>query len=177
LVTDKWLSKIINGFKDPKIGIICPVSNSANQLSVHYNKKYSPAVWAKYVEGACDNKIIDTVTPVGFCMAITSNCIKAVMGREKRTIPFNPLYGKGYGEECDFGEVARILGYRQVCMTNTFIYHKHSATFSRIKDIHLIKKRSSQIYHNKWGHIFKSKQKVWNHTKPLEYLNNLLKKI
>ena len=176
LVTEGWLDKMLNVLSK-NIGIVCPVSNSASQLTVHYNNKYTPNQWNKYVEQYSENRIIDTVTPVGFCMLITRQCILSVCGATSRHVPFDPIFNMGYGEECDFGEKARQLGYKQVCCTNTFIYHEHHGSFVQVHNVDALKKESKRIYHSRWSSVFKANQSKWDHEKPLEYLNNRLKSI
>lgn len=69
--------------------------------------------------------IIDIPTGIGFCMAISRKCLAKIGG-------FDTAYGKGYGEENDFCRRAAAAGYRNVMVTNLFVYHKHGASFGEI---------------------------------------------
>ena len=68
---------------------------------------------------------IEIPTGVGFCMAMSRNVIKEIGS-------FDTIYGKGYGEENDWCRRAVKKGYRNVMITNLFVYHKHGASFGEI---------------------------------------------
>lgn len=71
------------------------------------------------------DKFIEIPTGVGFCMAMSRKVINEIGS-------FDSIYGKGYGEENDWCRRAVKKGYRNVMVTNLFVYHKHGASFGEI---------------------------------------------
>lgn len=66
---------------------------------------------------------IEMPTGVGFCMGVNKDVVKKIG-------MFNPIFGKGYGEENDFCQRAQKFGYKNIFVTNLFVYHKHGGSFS-----------------------------------------------
>lgn len=71
------------------------------------------------------DEVIEIPTGVGFCMALNSACLEEIGS-------FDTIFGKGYCEENDWCRRAVTAGYRNVMITNLFVYHKHGASFGEI---------------------------------------------
>lgn len=69
-----------------------------------------------------ESTMIDVPTGVGFCMGMNFNVIQQIG-------MFDEIYGKGYGEENDWCQRAIQAGYKNVHITNLFVYHKHGGSF------------------------------------------------
>lgn len=69
-----------------------------------------------------DDAAIEIPTGVGFCMAIRLEVAK-------RIGLFDPVFGKGYREENDWCQRAKVSGYQHVLAPNLFVYHKHGGSF------------------------------------------------
>ena len=82
-----------------------------------------------------EKTMLEIPTGVGFCMGMNYNVLKKIGG-------FDEIYGMGYGEENDWCQRAIKEGYKNLHVTNLFIYHKHGASFLS-KD----KKRYIQEHH------------------------------
>jgi GT2 family glycosyltransferase len=76
------------------------------------------AVFARVKDAA----VIEIPTGVGFCMAIRLEVAE-------RIGLFDSAFGKGYREENDWCQRARILGYQHVLAPNLFVYHQHGGSF------------------------------------------------
>lgn len=76
------------------------------------------------------NTYIEIPSGVGFCMAINRNLIEKI-GK------FDEIFGKGYGEETDWCARAKRYGYKNIIVTNLFVYHKHGASFKNRERIEL----------------------------------------
>ena len=66
---------------------------------------------------------IEIPTGVGFCMGVNKNLVNKIG-------MFDEIFGKGYGEENDWCQRAIKNGYKNIHVTNLFVYHKHGGSFS-----------------------------------------------
>ena len=85
---------------------------------------------------------IDIPTGVGFCMGVNKNLVT-------KEGMFDTIFGKGYGEENDFCQKAIQKGYKNIHVTNLFVYHKHGGSFASEEKAKLIEKNGkilNQIY-------------------------------
>lgn len=66
--------------------------------------------------------MLSVPTGVGFCMGMNFNVIQEIG-------MFDEIYGKGYAEENDWCQRAIQKGYKNIHITNLFVYHKHGGSF------------------------------------------------
>ena len=130
-VPPNWLSRLIYPMlKNEMIASITPFSNCAticsfpnfctdNDLPKNISLDELDKLFSDY---GC-TQIIDIPTGVGFCMAMSRICLS-------KFGVLDIIYGKGYGEENDWCRRVAKNGYRNVMVTNLFVYHKHGASFS-----------------------------------------------
>lgn len=141
-----WLKRIIwPFFCGKKISTVTPFSNSAticsfpnflvnNNLPKGLDLLEIDSIFKNYGE----QNYIEIPTGVGFAMAINYDCLQEVG-------VFDPIYGKGYGEENDFCRRATLKGWINVQVLDLFIYHKHGASFETRKDISREKRIASNL--------------------------------
>jgi GT2 family glycosyltransferase len=65
---------------------------------------------------------IEIPTGVGFCMGVNKELVSKIG-------MFDTIFGKGYGEENDWCQRAIENGYKNIHVTNLFVYHKHGGSF------------------------------------------------
>lgn len=130
-VPQNWLSRLILPIlKDKKIASVTPFANSAticsfpnfckdNNLPEDISLQDLDIIFYNYG----GHRIIDIPTGVGFCMAMNRECLSKIG-------ELDIIYGKGYGEENDWCRRAVKYGYKNVMITNLFIYHKHGVSFA-----------------------------------------------
>lgn len=70
-----------------------------------------------------EKTFIEIPTGVGFCMGVNKNLVNKIG-------MFDEVFGKGYGEENDWCQRAIKNGYKNIHVTNLFVYHKHGGSFS-----------------------------------------------
>jgi len=75
---------------------------------------------------------IEIPTGVGFCMGINRRAFEAVG-------MFDPVFGKGYGEENDWCMRAASAGFKHRLVTHLFVYHKHGGSFDSEEKQRLIR--------------------------------------
>lgn len=128
-----WSTRLMKPLYDDNLAAsVTPFSNSAticsfpdfcqdNQLPQGIGLAELDQIFCMY---GGDNTI-EIPTGVGFCMAMSRKVINEIG-------VFDTIYGKGYGEENDWCRRAVKKGYRNVMVTNLFVYHKHGASFGEI---------------------------------------------
>lgn len=79
-----------------------------------------------------DKTAIEIPTGVGFCMGVNRDVAIAIG-------MFDTVFGKGYGEENDWCQRALEHGYKNLHVTNLFVYHKHGGSFSSTEKDALIR--------------------------------------
>jgi len=76
---------------------------------------------------------IEIPTGVGFCMGVNKELANKIG-------MFDEIFGKGYGEENDWCQRAIGQGYKNLHVTNLFIFHKHGGSFDSETKKELISK-------------------------------------
>jgi GT2 family glycosyltransferase/glycosyltransferase involved in cell wall biosynthesis len=122
------------------IGTATPFSNDASIFSYPDPNKAAPvpsgpdgARMARLAARANGSATIDVPTAHGFCMFIRAECLH-------RTGLFRSgLFAQGYGEENDFCERARALGFRHVAVPGVYVAHQGGASFGAAR-AHLLQR-------------------------------------
>lgn len=146
VVTEGWLEKLSRCFhSSDDIGIACPLSNNAENLSIQIpsgeNYQSIAAILSRYDF----ENYPDVTTAVGFCMAIRTELLRELGG-------FDLIFSPGYGEESDYHFKTICRGYRSVLVPNCFIYHESHASFSARKE--RIVARNRPIFDSRWKRIY-----------------------
>lgn len=125
-----WLQRLFFPiFNDKMIASVTPLTNSGTICSFPNWLKDNPLIFGLSVE-EIDNafhnmphKIVEVPTGVGFCMAINRSLVDEIGFFDAET------FGRGYGEENDWCCRAIVQGYKNVIITNLFVFHKHGGSF------------------------------------------------
>lgn len=112
------------------VGTVTPLTNSGTIASVFDfpDGGSIPSIFdatsfaATVAELAIPAPQVSAPTGVGFAMYITREMINTVG-------VLDPIYGKGYGEECDLCQRAKTRSFTHLIATNCFVYHKGSESF------------------------------------------------
>ena len=104
-------------------GTICsfPVMNRDNELLI---QSTVDRIDAAFRHAKPEKMSVELPTGVGFCMAINRAVWSRIGG-------FNPIFGRGYGEENDWCQRAKKAGFRNLLVPNLFVYHKHGGSFEQ----------------------------------------------
>ncbi len=130
MVPQGWLGRLIAPLlANPQIASVTPFSNDAEIFSVPAICQRTPLVPGQVDKlDANAQRIaarvgsVDCPTGVGFCMALSPRFLRQIGG-------FDPIFGRGYGEETDWCQRARAIGGRHVCAVNLFVEHRGVASF------------------------------------------------
>jgi len=156
IVTKNWLSKMRNcAYSDKKIGTVTPLANNAAIVSFptqwddnEIPKGFTLESISNLIEKVSQKIYPEIPSPVGFCMYIKREVIKKVGFLDQ-------IYGKGYGEENDFGMRAYRIGYRHVLDDATFILHKGSMTFKHFEKKKELVEKNTKILHGRFPELNK----------------------
>ncbi len=131
LVAGDWLTMLADAaYSAADIGTATPFSNDATILSYPQaaapNRFPSPSetrTLAAQAAQANGGLIVEIPTAHGFCMFIRHDCLASTGGFEEA------IFAQGYGEENDFSERARDLGWRHVGVPGAFVAHEGGVSF------------------------------------------------
>ncbi len=130
MVPAGWASRLIRPLADPAVASATPLSNDAEIFS-------APVICHRTMLAPGQGDAIDAslraqITPqapcattpvgVGFCMALSRDWLARLGG-------FDPVFGRGYGEEVDWCRRAAAQGARHVAVPNLFVEHRGGASF------------------------------------------------
>jgi len=165
IVTPGWLAKMIRcAESDPKIGIVNPISNKAQNLSIDIPPGENIFSFAEKLDDISRRTYPDIVTAVGFCFMITRQAFD-------RLGLFDEIYGFGYYEESDYCMRAIKNGFRVAACDDAFVYHRDKTTFVRrdAKNLKLIHK-NMRIFFGRWKKPYFMSLKKFNRTNPFLYI-------
>ena len=129
----------------------CPMSSNATFLSVprYQQANELPRGWnaedmALLVRQACgDERAIAIPTPVGFCMLVRRAAWDA-WG------PFDTAYGRGYGEEDEFGQRAVASGGLIVAATRAYVWHRGGVSFGPSEATRERRRANGELLVSRW---------------------------
>ena len=171
-----WLERLMYPiFKDGNIASTTPFTNSGTICSFPnylvdnkdiYNNLTLEQVDSIFQLVNVEKTMLEVPTGVGFCMGVNFDVVKKIG-------MFDEIYGKGYGEENDWCQRAINAGYKNIHITNLFVYHKHGGSFLSEDKIRYINEHY-QILLNKFPSYDQQIQSIINDN-ALEGLRDLVR--
>ena len=134
VVTRGWLTKLHRcAVSDERIGTVTPFSNNAEICSLprfcvnnEWPAERDPEVLNSALEHSAVPTYPDIPTGVGFCLYVRRALLDAIG-------PFDPVFGRGYGEENDFCMRAVAAGFRNLLCEDTLVLHLGGSSFGELK--------------------------------------------
>lgn len=174
-VPPDWLQRLVYPIlKYPKIASTTPFTNAGTICSFpnfnEDNELYlglDVETLDKYFQTVdFDDNFVEIPTGVGFCMAFNKEVYDKIG-------LFNEIFGKGYGEENDWCMRAMKLGYKNIIVTNLFVYHKHGGSFTNQEKQKLLQRNLQilQTLQPEYEHLVERFVK----SDPLKQIRELLK--
>ena len=145
LLTPGALERMVHRLdREPAIGLCCPLSNSAVNLSVKIPPGEDVYSFARMVAKRSPGLYPDVTTVVGFCLLIRREVLDTLG-------VFDEVFERGYCEETDLHLRARAAGWRCVVADDVFVYHRQGASFSDsgerfARNLGLLMARWRQLY-------------------------------
>ncbi len=126
-------------------GAVSPRSNNATittvPLSMASQKGIDPNESYKIFQKIKDKlpRSNEVPTAHGFCMLICRSLVK-------KYGLFDPIFGKGYGEEVDFCQRILKQGYKSLICNRAFVFHMEARSFSMETKTKLLEKNNKIIW-------------------------------
>lgn len=169
LLSKNTIPKLIEHMeKNKKIGLICPISSNAANLSYdipeHYSYMQVNDLFYKNFKGMN----FDACTVVGNCLMISKDCMK-------KTGYLDEAYGMGYGDETDYQFKAHSKGFEAKVAIDTYVYHKSEVSFGTSPEKQKRLEHNRKIFFDRWGEEYNKKMQEYVKNDPIEYIKNNLK--
>ena len=166
LVSANAIEKMANAMnKDKKIGLLCPISSVAANLSypipLGLNFMQVNEVFEKQFSG----KTFDACTVVGNCLMISRECINKVGYLDE-------IFGKGYTEETDYQFKAHEKGFLAKVLIDTYVYHQCRVSFGESEEQLAIRDEHLKIFFERWHDEYDKKYAKYVKNDPIVYINN-----
>lgn len=140
IVTDGWLSEMINILElHPDIGMINPSSNTSCQFPGKLDID-SYAATLRHFKGTYQ----ELYTGRAFAMVVAREVIDRIGYLDE-------IYGMGYFDDTDYCKRAQKLGYRVVRAKASYVYHRESQSFSKIREKKAIFLQNEKEFVSRWG--------------------------
>lgn len=168
IVTKNAIEKLADNMsKDKKIGLSCPISSVAANLSFPIPEGMNFMQLNRLFEKQFKGKGFDACTVVGNCLMISRDCIK-------KTGYLDEIFGKGYTEETDYQFRAHSKGFKAKVFIDTFVYHQCRVSFGESEEQLKIRGEHLKIFFDRWGTEYNKKYEKYKKNDPIEYINNNL---
>lgn len=131
VVGPEWYVRLCDAAESsPQVATVSTLTNHGTVLSVPYRNapvkflpnELSPDQAAIQVSKSSGYLRPDLPTAVGHCLYIKRTALNLVGG-------FDPVFGRGYGEEVDFSLRCSRMGLRNICADDVFTFHYGSGSF------------------------------------------------
>jgi hypothetical protein len=80
--------------------------------------------------------------------------------------PFDEVFGRGYGEEDDFGQRLQAAGRTIICALRAFVFHKGAGSFGTSPGVAEGKRRNGELLLSRWPD-YNTRTKAWCQANPL----------
>nr|WP_307990858.1 glycosyltransferase [uncultured Niameybacter sp.] len=168
LLAEDTTSKLINHLiKNRKVGLICPLSNNAANISIPIPLGLNYIQYDKLLGKKFPGQNFNACTIVGNCMIITKECYEAVGGLDE-------AYGMGYGEETDYQFKAQEKGFSALVAIDTYVFHKSQMSFGDNEVLSERKQKNLNLFLTRWGYEYQECLKEYEKNDPVKYVLEML---
>lgn len=108
------------------------------------------------------------VTPEGQCLYLRRWAID-------RYGFFDPIFGRGFGEESDLLMRWLEMGVDTVCVDNLLIFHRKSASFGE-EEANLLKAKNKDVFFSRWDKKYRAAFRRYMEPSPVEIVRTTVKK-
>ena len=164
LVTKNAVHKLMNHMeKDSRIGLICPISSNAANLTLDLFPGFHFSMMNELLEKKFLGQTFDACTVVGNCLMIRKEC------KEKVGL-LDEIYGMGYGEETDYQFKAMEKGFTAKVAIDTYVFHKSEVSFGTSKEKQQRLEQNRQIFFDRWNEQYTKELAKYQKNDPIQYI-------
>lgn len=156
--------------KDKKIGLLCPISSKAANISFSLPVGYNYQSLNKLFESKFRGKTFDACTVVGNCLMISKKCINEVGY-------FDEIFEKGYTEETDYQFKATSKGFKAKVLIDTYVFHECRVSFGESNEQLKIREKHLNIFFERWGEEYNKRMEKYKKKDPIVYINKKISKV
>lgn len=169
LISKNTIPKLIKHLENEKnVGLICPISSNAANLSFDILPNYSYMQVNEIFEENFKGMSFPACTVVGNCLMITRECIQKVGYLDE-------IYGMGYGDETDYQFKAHEKGFEAKVAIDTYVFHKSEVSFGTSKEKQKSVEHNRKIFFDRWGEKYNLRMEQYVKNDPIEYIKKNLK--
>lgn len=169
ILSKNAIEKMANAMqKNKKIGLLCPISSIAANLSYPIPSGMDFMQVNEAFEHQFSGKTFDACTVVGNCLMISKDCIE-------KTGYLDEIFEKGYTEETDYQFKAMQKGFEAKVLIDTYVYHQGRASFGESKNQLEIRQKHLNIFFERWGDQYYPLLEKYSKNNPIDYIKNNIK--
>jgi len=160
MIPKNFSQRIIQCFDmNPEVGIASPIGSYTASYFITLPHGVSLEQMNELLEKRhiCSYPIIPKAE--GFCFCIRRDVIEHIGYLDE-------VFGKGYGEECDYSCRARQYGYEIVLIDDLYVYHKRQASFGSKNREKLFSEHNS-ILKSRWDNLLHDFEKRTHWKNPI----------
>ena len=166
ILAENTISKLISHIeKNNKIGLICPISSNAANLTLDMYDGFSFMQMDKLLEKKFSGMCFDACTVVCNCLLITKECLE-------KTGYLDEAYGTGYGEETDYQFKAMRNGFEAKVAIDTYVFHKSEVSFGTSKEKQEKLNKNRELFFSRWEKEYNELMKKYVKNDPIKYIND-----
>ena len=166
IISKNAIEKMIKHVENnKKIGLICPISSNAANLSLDMYEGFSFMQMNELLERKFGGMDFDACTVVGNCLMITRECINEIGYLDE-------AYGTGYGEETDYQFRAMEKGFEAKVAIDTYVFHKAEVSFGTSKEKKERLMHNRELFFKRWGNEYYKLLSQYEKNDPIKYINN-----
>lgn len=153
--------------KDKKIGLLCPISSKAANLTFPLIEGLNYQDINSLFEKQFKDKIFDACTVVGNCLMISRKCINTIGY-------FDEIFEKGYTEETDYQFRALKEGFKAKVLIDTYVFHECRVSFGEDEKQLKIRQEHLSIFFDRWGKEYNKLYEKYEKNDPIKYIKEHL---
>lgn len=166
IVSKNCIEKLANHIENnQKIGLICPISSVAANLSYSIPEGMNFMQVNECFEQQFFGMNFDACTVVGNCLLISRKCID-------KTGYLDEIFEKGYTEETDYQFKAHDKGFLAKVAIDTYVYHQCRVSFGESNEQLEIRNKHLKIFFECWGNEYDKKMQKYKKNDPIKYIND-----
>jgi len=143
---------------DPKLGILCPVTNNIGneaQVALHGTTPAEVFESARHYNLGRAGKLLPLTIAAFFCVMLPRRVYTSLGGLDEQFVP-------GFFEDDDYCLRVKALGLTIGCAEDVFVYHELSASFDKLSVTkrQAVFERNKALFEQKWGawkpHVYRA---------------------